>query len=317
MARYLIQAATIQHDASSLSGELASWAAEEISRLGGSLQSFDYTIGETNLVLLAEMPDEAALAIFSGRAAEAGKLRIMGVSPLISPERARRVETLVEAGPAEAETSNVVPFPAPQPEPIDEPMEPYQLSPEAEPEPYMPAALSEAAMPPGSYELTVGRFTRFSELGAFTETLHSLPGVRSVTTKQFIRGMVSLHVSYDSPIPLATRLRDMRQFKPEVRETSPVHLEMLVFGEARGETLPAKSEAAEPVAAAQLVVEKPASRGEAKIIPLHPVASAGLLHSVSVSSAPGSKTVIAPKRLAVVGGLAAAIAATVGAAFSA
>src|SRR5581483_432353 len=89
-------------------------------------------------------------------------------------------------------------------------------------------------IPPGSYALMAGRFTRFSELAGFSETVQALPGIQGVSIQQFQHGMVSMRIQYDSPIPFMTRLKELRQFKPEVREIGPAQYEMLIFAEARG-----------------------------------------------------------------------------------
>jgi len=153
--------------------------------------------------------------------------------------------------------------------------------------PAMPAGAGE--MPPGSYELVAGRFTHFSDLGAFSETLQALPGVRSMSTQQFVRGMVSLRVHYDNPIPLLTRLRELQQFRPDVREIGPSQIEMVIF---------AGPQAAPAPAAAPAVVArpKPTVLEEAEAVASHawsapaPALAAGLLHPTAVTECvtPGS-----------------------------
>jgi hypothetical protein len=142
----------------------------------------------------------------------------------------------------------------------------------------------EAALPPGSIELTVGRFTRFSELGAFSETLSALSGVRSVVTQQFLKGMVTLRVNYDSPIELADRLRELRQLKPEVQETGPARLEMVVFAETR-------ERPSEPAAVAQPTIRvAPAAVAQAEAVAAHAWAHASLLHALPVEAVTPVKT---------------------------
>jgi hypothetical protein len=87
---------------------------------------------------------------------------------------------------------------------------------------------------PDAYDVAVGRFTRFSELAAFTETLQGLPGIQSIVTRQFLRGIVSLRLQYTDQIPLSTRLSDMNQFKPVVRALGQNRLEMILFAGSRG-----------------------------------------------------------------------------------
>ncbi|MBV8086829.1 MAG: polymer-forming cytoskeletal protein [Chloroflexi bacterium] len=70
-----------------------------------------------------------------------------------------------------------------------------------------------------SVELTVGPFSRFSQLAEFLQALGGLAGVEKVETRQFYRGTVQLRVRYSNPIPLGTRLRDLASFEPHVSQT--------------------------------------------------------------------------------------------------
>ena len=71
-----------------------------------------------------------------------------------------------------------------------------------------------------SVELTVGPFSRFSQLAEFLQALSSLTGVEKVETRQFYQGTVQLRVRYSNPIPLATRLQELASFQPQVSRTA-------------------------------------------------------------------------------------------------
>src|SRR5579883_3166015 len=185
MARYLIQAASNRREVLAAPHDLALWVRDVVEKLGGKLESLDYTIGEEDLVLIVEMPDEASMAAFSELASTANKLHVGRVSALIRPEAARialsRGNGLVEA---------VRPSPPPVAEaaygpPIEDPSDLPGVRYEPEPV-YEDAAPAEDAaimssmsarlgdVPPGAYGLVAGRFTRFSELAAFSETVQAL-----------------------------------------------------------------------------------------------------------------------------------------------
>jgi hypothetical protein len=84
----------------------------------------------------------------------------------------------------------------------------------------------------GSVEVVVGPFSRFSQLRAFTQALHGLPGIKSVATRQFYRGMAHFWVRYDSPIPLATRLGELSQFKPKVASSGSGQIDVQLDAES-------------------------------------------------------------------------------------
>jgi len=75
-------------------------------------------------------------------------------------------------------------------------------------------------------ELTAGPFARFSQLAEFMQALSALPGIEKVDTRQFYQGTVQLRVRYNSPIPLATRLGELQQFRPAISVTSSGQIEV-------------------------------------------------------------------------------------------
>ncbi|MBI3980284.1 MAG: hypothetical protein HY331_19080 [Chloroflexi bacterium] len=80
----------------------------------------------------------------------------------------------------------------------------------------------------GGIELVVGPFSRFSQLGDFLRALRALPGVESVMTRQFHRGILRLRVRYDNPIALATRLLDLSAFAPRIVSAGAARIELHV-----------------------------------------------------------------------------------------
>ena len=269
MARYLIQAASNRREALAAPHDLAVWVRGVVEKLGGNLESLDYTIGEEDLVLIMEMPDEASMAAFSELASTANKLHVARVSALIRPEAARialsRGNGLVEAvrpsaPPPVAEAAYGPPIEEPSdlPEVRYEPEPVYEEAAPAEDAAIMSSMSARLGdVPPGAYGLVAGRFTRFSELAAFSETVQALPGIQGVTIQQFLRGMVSMRIQYDSPTPLLTRLQELRQFKPEVREVGPAQYEMLIFAESRGASLSGKLAPASPAVPSLARPEEP------------------------------------------------------------
>lgn len=231
MGRYLVQATTAGGPPRVNFRDLETWCAEHIAALGGRLHSLDVTVGETDLVLLLELPNEASLIAFAELVSACRRFAVTRAFPMVSAEQAARV------------FDNAAPAPDSEPGPTER-------GPDADELGLRPSTVlvGSAAPMPGSYELLAGRFARYSELGPFVEAVHALPGALSVSVKLFKRGMVLLHVNYESPIPFATRLRDMHQFKPEVRRMCDNEYEMLVFTDSRRY---APSLIAEPVKAPQ------------------------------------------------------------------
>jgi uncharacterized protein with GYD domain len=268
MARYLVQAIANPEQRVTHPDELAAWIQQVVERAGGRLEGLYYTIGDSDMVMLLDMPDDATEAAFVELGSSTGRFKVTSQAPLISPEDAaqatrkltvasrddvamprerelyvRPVPSASSGGPVQPAQGDTVYESVGRSQPPLEEQQPNGL-----PSPSMLATIGE--MPPGSYELVAGRFTRFSELGAFSETLQALPGVNSVTIQQFLRGMVSMRIQYDSPIPLLTRLQELRQFKPEVRAIGPAQFELLIFSESRGATPPLPSERPGPAAGA-------------------------------------------------------------------
>lgn len=90
-----------------------------------------------------------------------------------------------------------------------------------------PLAAAMAAMGDG-VEVVIGPFVRFSELGRFLRDLRAIAGVASVDTRRFVLGMVHLRVRYHDPVPLATRLADMREFSPTIVSSAPERIEVRI-----------------------------------------------------------------------------------------
>jgi uncharacterized protein with GYD domain len=60
--------------------------AKSLESLGGSLESFDYALGQDDAYLVADVPDSTAAAALSLRVAAAGGARVSTV-PLLTPEQ--------------------------------------------------------------------------------------------------------------------------------------------------------------------------------------------------------------------------------------
>jgi len=254
MSRYLLQANANPRDKAAAPDDLAAWIGQLVEKAGGHLHELAFAIGEPDLVMVLELPGEADLAAFEELGGSAGKFKVASRIGLIDPVDARRaIRSMAAASNDMAGEAHVVDNPAelalatsvfptlsqnavqdkhPLSDEVLDESEPEDFEPAGLPRPSMLATIGE--MPPGSYELVAGRFTRFSELAAFSETVQALPGIKSVTIQQFLRGMVSMRIQYDSPIALVNRLQELRQFKPEVRTIGPSQLEMLIFAESRG-----------------------------------------------------------------------------------
>jgi hypothetical protein len=91
----------------------------------------------------------------------------------------------------------------------------------------VPGLLTERAMI-GGVELLVGPFTKFTDLASLMSALRALPGVRSVATQRFVKGIAHLRLRYEDPVPLAARLKGLRAFGPRIVACGPARIEMRV-----------------------------------------------------------------------------------------
>jgi uncharacterized protein with GYD domain len=89
MARYMIKVAYTADGAQGLLAEGGTGrravVVKALESLGGSLESFDYALGQDDAYIVANVPDNTAAAALSLRVAAAGGARISTV-PLLSPE---------------------------------------------------------------------------------------------------------------------------------------------------------------------------------------------------------------------------------------
>jgi len=107
MVRYLIQASSNPREKMCSPNRLSAWVTQVVASLGGLVHSLDYTIGEADLVLLLEMPDDAAMAAFAELSSSQDKLKVVRVSPLITPDDASNALQKVAAP-----VSQAVPLPS-------------------------------------------------------------------------------------------------------------------------------------------------------------------------------------------------------------
>ena len=89
MARYMIKVSYTVDGARGLLAEGGTGrravVAKALESIGGSLESFDYALGQDDAYIVADVPDNTAAAALSLRVAAAGGARISTV-PLLSPE---------------------------------------------------------------------------------------------------------------------------------------------------------------------------------------------------------------------------------------
>ncbi len=88
-------------------------------------------------------------------------------------------------------------------------------------------------------EIVAGPFDRFQLLAGFVKALRALRGVREVTMRQFVRGMVTLRLRYSDPIALVTRLEGLTDFVAEIVSSSQKQIEVRV--RPRDDVPPARS----------------------------------------------------------------------------
>ncbi len=80
----------------------------------------------------------------------------------------------------------------------------------------------------GGTEVIAGPFARFQELAAFSKALRELPGVQTVTIRQFVRGLVDLRVRHSSTMDLAAGLLTLTDFSPSIASRTPSRIELRV-----------------------------------------------------------------------------------------
>ncbi len=180
-------------------GELREWTEQALALLGGRVLSFDFTVGQPDLVIVVEAIAAADLVRLSGRSTKEGRFKIERCLPLVAANEP--VPVRAEVRPPERDEAVV--------------------------------AFGSEGLPPDAYELLAGRFTRFSELRAFNDAFQRLPGMYRIETKQFVRGTILLLVHYNSPIPFEKRLAELRQFAPEVHYLGGSRYELVVHANTR------------------------------------------------------------------------------------
>lgn len=245
MARYLIQAAAKVKDGWD---QLAHGLESLVRELGGTVETMGITLTDLEMLTVANIPDGVATAtlLLAGRE----RLGSVKVTPLLRPadlQQASRHPSCTGSGAtrrglhqlkvgltAVSEVDSDPPWALPVLPQSGPSVQPAHGTPPA-PAWEMPERpqlgvpeLAGDEVPAGSVDLLVGTFTRFSDLSAFSRTLSDLPGVLAVVTRHFYRGMVTIRVRYESPIPLLTRLQGLTQFKPLVRELGPAQFEVLI-----------------------------------------------------------------------------------------
>lgn len=80
----------------------------------------------------------------------------------------------------------------------------------------------------GGTEVIAGPFAHFQELAAFSKALRELPGVQTVTIRQFVRGLVDLRVRHSSTMDLAAGLLTLTDFSPSIASGTPSRIELRV-----------------------------------------------------------------------------------------
>ena len=90
MPKYLVQAS---YTADGIRGLLEDGgssrhdaAAELVKSLGGKIESFYFTFGEHDVVLIVDMPDHAAIVAAAGTVAGTGAMTVADTTVLIEPE---------------------------------------------------------------------------------------------------------------------------------------------------------------------------------------------------------------------------------------
>ena len=98
MPKYLIQA-KISHEG--LKGTMAEGGSarhtavkKAVTSMGGTLESFYYAFGENDIVGIAEMPSNAAMASFASNVALAGTVSAFATTPLLEPSEVDEAITL-------------------------------------------------------------------------------------------------------------------------------------------------------------------------------------------------------------------------------
>jgi uncharacterized protein with GYD domain len=89
--RYLIQEKYATQGISGLvknPGDRAAVARSVVEQLGGKLESCDFAFGEYDAVIIAELPDNVAMAAFSMVAGAGGAVRSFKTTALISMDEA-------------------------------------------------------------------------------------------------------------------------------------------------------------------------------------------------------------------------------------
>ena len=99
MARYLVQASYTTQGISDLvknPHDRAAAVRPMIERLGGKLESFDFAFGDYDAVIIAELPDNVAMAAISMTVGASGAIGSLKTTVLIPMDEA--VEAMRKAG---------------------------------------------------------------------------------------------------------------------------------------------------------------------------------------------------------------------------
>ena len=99
MPRYLIRASYSHQGIADLiksPENRADAVRPTIEGLGGTLVSFDYVLGEDDLVIIVELPDNASVAAFSMAISASGAIGSVKTSALMSAEEA--IDAMNRAG---------------------------------------------------------------------------------------------------------------------------------------------------------------------------------------------------------------------------
>ena len=99
MARYLVQACYASQTVSAMVSnpeDRSAVARSIIERLGGMLESFDFTFGDYDAVAIAEFPDNVSVAALSMALSASGSFTTLKTTVLISMDEA--VEAMRKAG---------------------------------------------------------------------------------------------------------------------------------------------------------------------------------------------------------------------------
>ena len=99
MARYMVQASYSNQGISDLVSNPQDRAAAVrplIERMGGKLESFDYAFGDYDAVIIAELPNNVAMAGLAMAVGASGALSSFKTTVLLSMEEA--VEAMRQAG---------------------------------------------------------------------------------------------------------------------------------------------------------------------------------------------------------------------------